>query len=73
MPDHLQDVDLPRNSLDIVHVLNLILLQDFDGNLYRVTVSQTGFAVKLTFSLVSSCTPNLTFPNVPFPIVLLRT
>ena len=73
VPDHLQDVDLPRDSLHVVHVLYLVLLKYFDGNLLEVIVVKFGFAVKLTFSLVSSCTPSLTFPNVPFPIVLLRT
>ena len=33
MSDHFQDLDLPSNSLNIVYVLNLVFLEDFDGNL----------------------------------------
>ena len=34
VPDLLQDLDLPRDSLDVLLVVDLVFLEDFDGDLF---------------------------------------
>ena len=36
VPDLLQNLDLPRDSLDVLLVVDLVLLEDFDSNLFEI-------------------------------------
>ena len=68
MANFLEDLDLSRDPFNVLLVIDLLLLQDFHGNLYHTyRIIQADYKRVFTFSPVKICVPCFTWPNVPFP------
>lgn len=65
--DLFENLNLASDAFNVLLVVNLLLLQDFDCNLLETPLL---IQIKRTFSPVSTWLPCLTCPKVPLPSAL---